>query len=524
MRFILRPLRWALVVILVVAVVVFGLIAHDARQGPPLEPWHTFVPPELAIDALDHGDWRAYVSAENALFAAMRTEVSQKLAPGAKVRYNRYFADSPVYPARFVRDWNRSFIIEPVGDTVGAVVLLHGLTDSPYSMRHVARAYADAGFVALGIRLPGHGTVPGGLTSVDWEHWMAATRLAVREARQRAGATLPLHLVGYSNGGALAVKYSLDALENDQLPRADRVILISPMIGVTRFARFAGLAGVPAVFPAFAKSAWLGTQPEFNPFKYNSFPVNGARQSYRLTDALQTQLVRIAENGGLEALPPMLTFQSVLDHTVSTRAVISALYAYLPPNGSELVLFDVNRTLKFNPLLRPNSANALDRLLPKPPSPFTLTVVANAAVGNTETVATTIAAGQTDGVARPLGIAYPAEIFSLSHVALPFPLDDALYGLTPDPREDFGVTLGNLVARGERGALMMNLDTIFRVSSNPFFPFMLSKIEETLRDPPEQPAGSTVVKGVVADAALRALEFEADEEFTAAGDDENAYP
>ena len=41
------------------------------------------------------------------------------------------------------------------------------------------------------------------------------------------------------------------------------------------------------MLPAFAKSAWLSIVPEFNPFKYNSFPVNGARQSHRLTTALQ---------------------------------------------------------------------------------------------------------------------------------------------------------------------------------------------------------------------------------------------
>ena len=70
--------------------------------------------------------------------------------------------------------------------------------------------------------------------------------------------------------------------------RPDRLVLISPMIGVTAFARFAGLAALPAIFPAFAKAAWLGILPEFNPFKYNSFPVNGARQSHRLTAALQT--------------------------------------------------------------------------------------------------------------------------------------------------------------------------------------------------------------------------------------------
>ena len=47
-------------------------------------------------------------------------------------------------------------------------------------------------------------------------------------------------------------------------------------------------------------------------------------------------------------MPPILTFQSVVDFTVSTPAVISALYALLPANGSELVLFDLNRAAKIS--------------------------------------------------------------------------------------------------------------------------------------------------------------------------------
>ena len=89
-------------------------------------------------------------------------------------------------PATSPQDWNRSYILEPDGPAVGAVVLLHGLTDSPYSLRHVARRYRDRGFVAVAIRMPGHGTVPAALTDVEWEDWDAATRLAVREARRRA--------------------------------------------------------------------------------------------------------------------------------------------------------------------------------------------------------------------------------------------------------------------------------------------------------------------------------------------------
>jgi len=56
-----------------------------------------------------------------------------------------------------------------------------------------------------------------------------------------------------------------------------------------------------------------------------------------------------------------------MDSTVSTRAVIRALYNELPANGSELVLFDVNRTINFGPLLRPNAAAAVSQLLPAPP-------------------------------------------------------------------------------------------------------------------------------------------------------------
>ncbi len=133
------------------------------------------------------------------------------------------------------------------------------------------------------------------------------------------------------------------ASEDSHLRQPQQIILLSPMIGVTAFARFAGLAGLPSVFPAFARAAWLNVAPEFNPFKYNSFPVKAARQSWLLSQALQQQIIRAARQGELKALPPILTFQSVMDSTVSTRAVVESLYRYLPDNGSELVVFDINR-------------------------------------------------------------------------------------------------------------------------------------------------------------------------------------
>ena len=181
------------------------------------------------------------MKAEDTAFEEVRTHVTQRLDEGERVPANRYFEGSPVYPPRLSTDWNRSYIMEPDGAPAGAVVLLHGLTDSPYSLRHIARRYREDGYVAIAIRLPGHGTVPAGLTDVVWEDWSEATRLAVREARRRVGPSAPLHLVGFSNGGALALKYALDALEDKTLSRPDRLVLISPMIGVTELARFAGI-------------------------------------------------------------------------------------------------------------------------------------------------------------------------------------------------------------------------------------------------------------------------------------------
>jgi alpha-beta hydrolase superfamily lysophospholipase len=351
----------------VAAVTFLAVRVWDTQRGPPLHVWHTYVPHELTAKELDSSNWTKYREAEAKIFEDLRQEVSQHLAPEDRVPINRYFIGSPVYPAHFAQDWNRSYTLEPQRTPAGAVVLLHGLTDSPYSLRHIARLYLAHGFAVIAIRLPAHGTVPGALTEIDWETWEAATRLAVREAQRHIGPPSPLHIVGFSLGGALALRYALDAIGDRALRRPDRLVLITPMVGITPFARIAGLAALPAVLPAFAKAAWLSNLPEFNPFKYNSFPVNGARQSVRVADALQEQISRYAREGKLVKLPPILTFQSVVDFTVSTTAIVSILYARLPSNGSELVLFDVNRSVKFGQLLRSAADIALTSILPGGP-------------------------------------------------------------------------------------------------------------------------------------------------------------
>lgn len=177
----LRILAWTL---LVVALTLLGARIYNIQQGPPLAIWHTYVPDEFTAKELDQISWQEYLAREKKLFADVHRYVSEKLAPEDDVGSNRYSDGARVNPNFFSHDWNRSYTLAPAGEPLGVVVLLHGLTDSPYSLRHIAGHYQSVGYAVVAIRLPGHGTVPASLTDVEWEDWMAATRLAVREARR----------------------------------------------------------------------------------------------------------------------------------------------------------------------------------------------------------------------------------------------------------------------------------------------------------------------------------------------------
>lgn len=477
--FVFRWTKRLVVVVLVAFASVVALRIYDAQRKPPLALWHTYVPPEMHAKEIDRATWDEYIVHEQRIFDAVVKNVSDRLAPAERIAGNRYFAGSPVFPAHFRTNWNRSYVLTPDGAPRGVAVMLHGLTDSPYSLRHIAQRYRRDGFVVIGIRLPGHGTVPGSLTDVTAQDWEAAARLAVREARRRVPAPAPLHIVGYSNGGALALDYSLEALQDTRLARPDRLILISPMIGITRFARFAGIAALPALLPPFEKAAWLDVVPEFNPYKYNSFPVNGARQSWRLTQRVQQQFALADRRGQIAALPPVLTFQSVFDFTVSPAAIVTSLYARLPDNGSELVLFDINRTTQWSPLMRAPMRDALTRLAPHPPLHYRFTVITNAASTTSLAVEKTIAPNSLTTAVEPTNLDYPADVYSLSHVALPFPESDSLYGRTPDPDdEDVGVHLGEQSIRGETGGLIVGGGFLTRLTWNPFYPYIAARIDE----------------------------------------------
>ena len=308
----------------------------------------------------------------------------------------------------------------PAGEIAGGALLIHGLTDSPYSMRAVGETLKAGGYYGLALRMPGHGTVPAGLTTAVWEDWLAAVRLGVRHVRERIGPDKPLVLVGYSNGGALVLKYALDEVERGDGLRPTRLVLISPMIGVAPFAWMARVISLLGPIPYFEKARWLDVMPEYNPFKYNSFPANAALQSWRLSTDVQAQILRLGKAGRLKDLPPVLAFQSLVDATVSTAAVVHALFDQLDGNGSELVLFDINRLSGMEPFIDPAAATILSRLTDRSPRRYGRSLVTNADQDSLEVVERSIRADRTEIVTRPLGLAWPPEMFSLAHIALPF--------------------------------------------------------------------------------------------------------
>ena len=93
-----------------------------------------------------------------------------------------------------------------------------------------------------------------------------------------------------------------------------------------------------------------------------------------------------------------------------------------------------------------------------------------------EVVASIAGPAGTPAREEPLGLTYPRDVYSLSHVALPFPVSDGLYGTQPDPQDDFGIRLGTIAARGETGVLVVDAGTLMRMMSNPFYPYVAARI------------------------------------------------
>jgi alpha-beta hydrolase superfamily lysophospholipase len=469
-----RLLRWSALGLAVLGV---GAWVYFLRVGPDPEVWHRAVLDAefTAAQAAQVTSIADYQALEDRLFDQLRREVCAKVVPGNLAPFNRFAVGSYSDPGVWPFNWNRTYeIVAP--QPVGGILLLHGLTDSPYSLRSIGADLGAHGWHVVGLRLPGHGTAPSGLLGVEVEDLEAAVRMAMLDLRARLGPGKPIYIVGYSNGAALAVSYSLSVLEGQPLPRPAGLVLISPAIAVSPFAVVGRLRTGISELPGFSRAAWQVIEPELDPYKYQSFPFHAAGETHRLTSQLARRLERLAERGPIVEFPPVLAFLSTVDATIRAEAVVDVLLSRLAGPANELVLFDVNRFATVQSLMVSDPGPLTQRLLAMPRRPFALAVVTNANPRTRWVKEMRADPGSGQQTERLLGLEWPATVFSLSHVALPFPPDDLLYGYSA-PEDAHRVQLGRVEVRGENGVLRVPGWMLTRQRSNPFHSYVLQRIE-----------------------------------------------
>jgi alpha-beta hydrolase superfamily lysophospholipase len=452
----------------VLITVVVGAVVYLNSQ-PSLSVWHEVHLDEEFTANSDVSTLKEYLELEDRLFQQLDDQVYAKVPAGKHSDISRYTRGSKSDPNGWARNWNRTFELSNESAKVG-VLLLHGMSDSPYSLHQLGEILHARGARVLGLRMPGHGTAPSGLVRATWEDMAAATKLGVKHLHSVMGDK-PVYIVGYSNGGGHAVNYVLDAAADRQLPMPTGVVLICPEIGVTPAASLAIWQARLGRLLGLEKLAWTSVIPEYDPYKYSSFAVNAGVQAYRLTQEIQTKLDALEKEGTLDRVPPILAFQSALDATVSIDALVAGLFDRLPQGGHELTIFDLNRTTDVIHFLKDDPKAKLAEMLSKPDRTFTLTWITNANPTSLQVIERRREPGTIVAVDTPLGLSWPENVYSLSHLALPFSPEDPLYGGHPKADQDH-IQLGAIEFRGERGAMLVSVSTLLRQHWNPFYSYL----------------------------------------------------
>jgi len=182
-----------------------------------------------------------------------------------------------------------------------SIVLIHGLSDSPYFTRALGQVFYDHGWNVIGILLSGHGTTPSDLIHValgDWEKDAACGYRAAAELGHRVA------IGGFSTGGALAIEA---ALAPGQYPLAG-LFLFSPALDFHDWK--AGYACLLKYVRTYD-----GDHPEDSDIRYRRIALNAICELKRLMDAIGH-----ADRAGEIAVPTFIAY-SAADLTVDPDSI-----------------------------------------------------------------------------------------------------------------------------------------------------------------------------------------------------------
>jgi carboxylesterase len=108
------------------------------------------------------------------------------------------------------------------GSSVG-VLVVHGFTGTPASVRGIADAMAAAGYDVELPRLPGHGTAVEDMLTTSWADWTGEVDDAVGRLRARVSNVVA---IGQSMGATLVLRAALDH------PEISGIVCINPLTRV----------------------------------------------------------------------------------------------------------------------------------------------------------------------------------------------------------------------------------------------------------------------------------------------------
>lgn len=438
------------------------------------EPWHLIALNEefRASRIGEVSGFDDYLRLEERLFEELREKVYMP-PTGLASYFNRYSIGSRSDSFELPVNWNKSFEL-PVENSRGGFLMLHGLTDSPYSVRSLAEKMQAQGFWVVGLRLPGHGTIPGELLNIHWQDWAAAVRIGARRVEERIGGELPLYILGYSNGAALAVEYALSVIDGKAVPRTNGLFLLSPALRLQPVATMAKFQLGLSRLPGLGKLAWESVELEYDPYKYNSFPVNAGEETYQLALNIQERVEEMARTSRLAAFPKVIAFQSIVDGTIQAEGIVDNLLRHLPSEENTLVVYDVNQGFMAAGLLADAGESLKSSLLEKE-LPFGVEFVTNMTDTQSDLRVVYKKAQQASTTSKQIPFSWPSGIYSLSHVALPFPPDDPIYGESRIGGSG-PIRLGNISLRGEKKVFAIPEQNLMRLRHNPFYAHTESRL------------------------------------------------
>lgn len=201
------------------------------------------------------------------------------------------------------------------------VVLCHGFTSTPQSVREWARAVHDAGFTVRVPLLPGHGTDWRALNETRWPHWFAALHREVVLAHRDCDTVI---VGGLSLGGGLALRL---AQEHPHLVAG--LVLVNPAIRLDDPRRHA-LPVLKHLVPSMPGVSGDIKRQSVGEIAYTRSPLKAVHSMTDLFTEIQRDLAAIT--------CPIRLFRSTIDHVVPGRSSADILAGVSSADVTETLL------------------------------------------------------------------------------------------------------------------------------------------------------------------------------------------